>query len=96
MDALIRQGKVLYSGHVEWPAPAISEAHRLRARTTSRAGHGAAAVQPAPPRAGRKGVRAAVCRNGMGTTIWSPLASGLLTGKYSDGVPEHRAGTAGP
>jgi aryl-alcohol dehydrogenase-like predicted oxidoreductase len=25
---------------------------------------------------------------GMGTTIWSPLASGLLTGKYSDGVPK--------
>ena len=24
----------------------------------------------------------------MGTTVWSPLASGLLTGKYSDGVPE--------
>jgi aryl-alcohol dehydrogenase-like predicted oxidoreductase len=25
---------------------------------------------------------------GMGTTIWSPLASGLLTGKYNDGIPE--------
>ncbi len=25
---------------------------------------------------------------GMGTTIWSPLASGLLTGKYNNGVPE--------
>jgi aryl-alcohol dehydrogenase-like predicted oxidoreductase len=25
---------------------------------------------------------------GLGTTIWSPLASGLLTGKYNDGVPE--------
>ncbi|MBD3857741.1 MAG: aldo/keto reductase, partial [Acidobacteria bacterium] len=27
-------------------------------------------------------------RIGLGTTIWSPLASGLLTGKYSDGIPE--------
>jgi len=27
-------------------------------------------------------------RYGMGTTIWSPLASGLLTGKYNDGIPE--------
>jgi aryl-alcohol dehydrogenase-like predicted oxidoreductase len=26
---------------------------------------------------------------GMGTTTWSPLASGLLTGKYDDGVPAH-------
>ena len=25
---------------------------------------------------------------GMGTTIWSPLATGLLTGKYNDGIPE--------
>ena len=25
---------------------------------------------------------------GMGTTIWSPLASGLLSGKYNDGIPE--------
>jgi aryl-alcohol dehydrogenase-like predicted oxidoreductase len=25
---------------------------------------------------------------GMGTTIWSPLASGLLTGKYNDGIPK--------
>lgn len=29
---------------------------------------------------------------GMGTTIWSPLASGLLTGKYNDGVPEGSRG----
>ena len=27
---------------------------------------------------------------GIGTTIWSPLASGLLTGKYNDGVPEEK------
>src|SRR5688500_8241647 len=26
---------------------------------------------------------------GMGTTIWSPLASGLLTGKYNNGIPEN-------
>ena len=26
---------------------------------------------------------------GLGTTVWSPLASGVLTGKYNDGVPEH-------
>jgi len=33
---------------------------------------------------------------GLGTTVWSPLASGLLTGKYDDGVPtDSRAGHAG-
>ena len=30
---------------------------------------------------------------GLGTTIWSPLASGLLTGKYNDGIPPDRRGT---
>ena len=29
---------------------------------------------------------------GLGTTIWSPLASGLLTGKYLDGIPEGSRG----
>lgn len=26
--------------------------------------------------------------NKLGTTVWSPLASGILTGKYNDGIPE--------
>ena len=30
---------------------------------------------------------------GLGTTIWSPLASGLLTGKYNDGIPPDSRGT---
>ena len=30
---------------------------------------------------------------GLGTTIWSPLASGLLTGKYNDGIPQGSRGT---
>ncbi len=32
---------------------------------------------------------------GLGTTIWSPLASGLLTGKYRDGIPEGTRGALG-
>ncbi len=30
---------------------------------------------------------------GLGTTVWSPLASGLLTGKYNDGIPPGTRGT---
>ena len=33
-------------------------------------------------------IRDSCKEHGLGTTIWSPLASGLLTGKYNDGVPE--------
>ena len=41
-------------------------------------------------------MRALYSEMGMGTTIWSPLASGLLTGKYNDGIPaDSRANAAG-
>ncbi|MDE2308452.1 MAG: aldo/keto reductase [Xanthomonadaceae bacterium] len=88
MDALIRQGKVLYWGTSEWPAAAIREAHRV-----ARENHLAAPVveQPQYNLLHRERVEQEYAplydRYGMGTTIWSPLASGLLTGKYRDGVP---------
>jgi voltage-dependent potassium channel beta subunit len=89
MDTLIRQGKVLYWGTSEWPAAAIREAHALAAQ------HGLNAPtmeQPEYNLLHRERVEveyAPLYREfGMGTTIWSPLASGVLTGKYSRGVPE--------
>lgn len=88
MDTLVRQGKVLYWGTSEWPAEAIHEAHRV-----ARENHLFAPVveQPEYNLLHRERVEVEYAplysAYGMGTTIWSPLSSGLLTGKYNDGVP---------
>lgn len=89
MDLLIRQGKVLYWGTSEWPADLIREAIAFATA------HGLFAPQMEQPqyslvhRAHVEQELAPLCReHGLGTTIWSPLASGLLTGKYTRGVPE--------
>jgi voltage-dependent potassium channel beta subunit len=88
MDALVRQGKVLYWGTSEWPAPLIREAHEVaRAHHL----HAPAMEQPQYNLLHRERVEveyASLYQDfGMGTTTWSPLASGLLTGKYNEGVP---------
>ena len=88
MDALIRQGKVLYWGTSEWSAEAIRSAARI-ARANGL--HPPTMEQPEYNLLHRERVEteyAPLCSEiGLGTTIWSPLASGLLTGKYNDGVP---------
>ncbi len=97
MDALIRQGKVLYWGTSEWTAAQIREANRF-----ARAHHLYAPTmeQPQYNLLHRERVELEYAplyaEMGLGTTIWSPLASGLLTGKYSAGVPsEARLGREG-
>ena len=88
MDTLVRQGKVLYWGTSEWPAEAIIEAHRV-----ARDNHMFAPTmeQPQYNLLHRERVEQEYAplyeTYGMGTTIWSPLASGLLSGKYNHGVP---------
>ena len=88
MDTLIRQGKVLYWGTSEWPADAIEEAHRV-----ARENHFYAPVveQPQYNLLHRERVEQEYAplfeKYGMGTTIWSPLCSGLLSGKYNNGIP---------
>ena len=89
MDALVRQGKVLYWGTSEWPAALIREAiHVARSHHL----HGPTMEQPQYNLLHRDRVELEYAplyaEHGLGTTIWSPLASGLLTGKYNDGVPE--------
>ena len=88
MDGLVRQGKVLYWGTSEWPAERIREAHDI-ARTHHL--HAPTMEQPQYNLLHRERVEieyAPLYREfGMGTTTWSPLASGLLTGKYNDGIP---------
>ena len=88
MDTLIRQGKVLYWGTSEWPAEAIHEAHRVARENHL---HAPVMEQPQYNLLHRERVEVEYAplyeAYGMGTTIWSPLASGLLSGKYNDGVP---------
>lgn len=88
MDTLVRQGKVLYWGTSEWSADEIREAHRV-----ARAHNLIAPTmeQPQYNLLDRERVETEYAplyaEYGMGTTIFSPLASGLLTGKYNDGIP---------
>ena len=97
MDTLIRQGKVLYWGTSEWTAAQIREANKI-----ARANHLYAPTmeQPQYNLLHRERVELEYAplyaEMGLGTTIWSPLASGLLTGKYNAGVPsEARLGREG-
>lgn len=88
MHDLVQQGKVLYWGTSEWPAEEIIAAH-----TIARELHltPPAVEQPQYNLFVRERVEkeyAPLYRDyGMGATIWSPLASGVLTGKYSRGIP---------
>ncbi|MCC7248655.1 MAG: aldo/keto reductase [Lysobacter sp.] len=87
MDGLVRQGKVLYWGTSEWSAAQIREAAKI-ARQHSL--HGPSMEQPQYNLLHRERVELEYAplyaELGLGTTVWSPLASGLLTGKYTDGV----------
>src|SRR5205807_153939 len=88
MHDLVAQGKVLYWGTSEWSAAQITEAYRLSAQHNF---HPPTMEQPQYNLFHRSHLEkelAPVCReHGLGTTIWSPLASGLLTGKYNQGIP---------
>jgi voltage-dependent potassium channel beta subunit len=89
MNDLITQGKVLYWGTSEWRADEIAEAHGI-ARALDLAGP--TMEQPQYNLFERERVEREYQRLydtvGLGTTIWSPLASGVLTGKYEKGIPK--------
>jgi voltage-dependent potassium channel beta subunit len=88
MSDLITQGKVLYWGTSEWSAASILKAHEI-----------ARELRLVPPTMEQPEYNmfhrhkveeefAPLYQDqGLGTTTWSPLASGLLTGKYNDGDP---------
>lgn len=88
MNHLIQQGKVLYWGTSEWSAQQITEAHYAAQRY-----HliGPTMEQPQYNMLHRERFEVEyepIYKNfGLGTTIWSPLASGLLSGKYNNGMP---------
>ena len=90
MNILIQQGKILYWGTSEWGGAEIMEAHMIAQQLGL---EGPAMEQPQYNLFERYKMEVdyfTIFKNiGMGTTIWSPLASGLLTGKYNNGIPEN-------
>lgn len=89
MHNLIQQGKILYWGTSEWNASEIMEAHLI-----AKQHHLIAPIMEQPE---YNMFRRDKLENeflhlfkhhGLGTTIWSPLASGVLSGKYLDGFPK--------
>jgi len=88
MDDLIHQGKILYWGTSEWSGIDIMRAHGLARE------HGLTPPQMEQPQYNllhrdrvEKEYLPLYREIGLGTTIWSPLASGLLTGKYNKCIP---------
>jgi voltage-dependent potassium channel beta subunit len=94
MNHVLDQGKAFYWGTSEWSAQQITEAHKV-----------ARQYNLIPPlmeqpqynmfhRERFESEYAPLYKEfGLGTTIWSPLASGLLTGKYNEGIPEDSRAT---
>lgn len=95
MDDLVRQGKVLYWGTSMWSDQQIELAHTVAAKFNA---YAPMVEQPRYNLIHREiedGVLPTCQRLGVGVTVWSPLAQGLLTGKYNDGVPQDsRAATS--
>ncbi len=89
MSDMITQGKALYWGTSEWSADEIRAAYDIADRHHL---HKPLMEQPEYNILHREKVDKEFLRLyediGLGTTTWSPLASGLLTGKYLNGVPE--------
>lgn len=88
MHNLVTQGKILYWGTSEWSAQQITEAYAVaRSQNLSVP----VMEQPEYNLLRRDKVEGDFLPLyellGLGTTIWSPLASGILTGKYNDGIP---------
>lgn len=89
MDDLIHQGKILYWGTSEWSGAQIQEALDLCDK------YGLYSPKTEQPQYSmlyrdvvEKDVYPVSSRNGVGLVCWSPLAMGMLTGKYDEGVPE--------
>jgi voltage-dependent potassium channel beta subunit len=89
MHDMVERGRALYWGTSEWPAADIRAAWEVAERQGLRK---PVVEQPEYNLFNRRKVEREYARLyedlGLGVTTWSPLASGLLTGKYLDGVPD--------
>ena len=88
MNDLLHQGKIMYWGTSEWSAKEIKEAFLCAEKYNLR---GPSMEQPQYNILYRerfeKEYKNIFKKHQIGSTIWSPLASGLLTGKYNEGIP---------
>ncbi len=92
MDDLIHDGKVHYWGTSVWTA---AQLERVNAVAKEMGAHQPIVEQPRYNMLSRfieLEIMDVVQRNGMGLTVWSPLAQGILTGKYLNGIPEDSRG----
>jgi voltage-dependent potassium channel beta subunit len=93
MSDIVSRGQAHYWGTSEWTADEIRAAWEIAERHHL---HKPVMEQPQYNLMARRRVEFEYARLyddiGLGTTIWSPLASGLLTGKYLDGIPEGSRG----
>jgi voltage-dependent potassium channel beta subunit len=89
MSDMVSRGQALYWGTSEWPADEIRAAWEIADRHHL---HKPVMEQPQYNLLSRRKVEQEYSRLyediGLGLTTWSPLASGLLSGKYADGIPE--------
>ena len=94
MHDIITQGKAIYWGTSEWSAAEIMSAWHIADKHHL---HKPVVEQPEYNLFNRKKIEHEFARLygdiGLGTTTWSPLASGLLTGKYINGIPENSRGS---
>lgn len=90
MDDLIHHGKILYWGTSEWSAAQLVEAYEVCERYRL---HPPQTEQPEYSLLHRERVEEQILPvtepRGIGLVVWSPLAQGMLTGKYDAGVPEN-------
>lgn len=94
MHNIIEWGKAFYWGTSEWAASEIIEAIQIAEQHHL---HKPVVEQPQYNMFERKRLEGDYVRfykdYGLGTTTWSPLASGLLSGKYNKGIPKNSRGT---
>jgi voltage-dependent potassium channel beta subunit len=94
MHDIITQGKAIYWGTSEWSAAEIMSAWHIADKHHL---HKPVVEQPEYNLFNRKKIEQEFSRLygdiGLGTTTWSPLASGLLTGKYVNGIPAESRGS---
>jgi voltage-dependent potassium channel beta subunit len=89
MSDLVHQGKILYWGTSEWSADSIREAYSIAMKfmlvppTMEQPQYNILHTEKV-----EKEFASLYDETGLGLTIWSPLASGILTGKYNNGIPK--------
>lgn len=92
MDDLVSQGKILYWGTSVWRAATLARAHGVAERRHQVAPRVEQPCYNLIDRHIESEVLPAARELGMGVVCWSPLAGGILTGKYVSGVPDKSRG----